>query len=139
MDGREFLDISREVIRGATEAHWRTAVGRSYYALMLTLRDAFVRWGLSVVPQASVHQGVYRRVFTSADADMKQIGRWLARLRDVRSVGDYELVGQRDFATDSEAHRCIRIAGDALTLLDAIEADGPRRDSIAAEIRAVFP
>jgi hypothetical protein len=139
MDGREFLQVARDVVTGGTEAHWRTAAGLSYYALMLTLRDAFVHWGLSAPPRASVHQSVYRRVFTSADTDMKQIGRWLARLRDLRSFGDYELTGRPEFATIAEALRCIRLATDALALLDVIQADTPRRDTIVAEIRSVFP
>jgi hypothetical protein len=139
MDGRNFLEVAREVVNGPTEAHWRTAVGRAYYAVMLTLRDAFVRWGLSALPPASVHQGVHRRVFTSMDADMKQIGRWLVRLRDLRGFADYELVGRREFSTGGEAQRSIRKATDALRLFDAIDADGPRRAAITAEIRAIFP
>jgi hypothetical protein len=139
MDGRAFLTVAQEIVRGSTEAHWRTAVGRSYYAFMLSLRDAFLRWGISALPQASVHQGIHRRVFTSSDTGMKQIGKWLVQLRDLRGVGDYELIGRREFSNDREARRCIRIATDALSLLDAIEADSARRNLVAAEVRAVFP
>jgi hypothetical protein len=139
MDGSDFLTVAREVVRGATEAHWRTAAGRAYFALMLALRDGFVRWGLSVPPHASVHQLTQRRVFTSKDGDMKQIGRWLQRLRDSRVIGDYELTGRPEYASNVEAHRMIRSAADALALFDAIEADTPRRDAIAAEIKAVLP
>ncbi len=139
MDGRDFLAVAREVVRGPTEAHWRTAAGRAYYAAMLALRDGFARWGLSAPPQASVHQLTQRRVFTSRDGDMKRIGRLLQRLRDARVIGDYELAGRPEFANDVEAHRMIRSAEDALALFAAIEADPPRRDAIAAEIKAVLP
>src|SRR5205814_8061395 len=77
MDGRQFLAVAREVVQGQTEAHWRSATGRAYYSLMLELRDAFIRWGLSAPSRASLHQAVLRRAYTSTDGDMKQIGRWL--------------------------------------------------------------
>ena len=40
MRGREFLDLAKEIIRGATEKHWRGTAGRAYSALMLEGRDA---------------------------------------------------------------------------------------------------
>jgi hypothetical protein len=139
MDGRDFLAVARETVRGPTEANWRTTSSRAYYAVMLVLRDSFVRWGLSAAPLASVHQLTQRRLFTSKDGDVKQIGRFLQRLRDSRVIGDYELTGRPEFLTDVEARRMIRTAESALALFDAIQADTLRRDIIAAEIRAVFP
>ena len=139
MDGRAFLTVAREVVRGATEAHWRTAAGRAYYALVIELRDAMTRWGLSRPIPSHVHQIVRRRVYASSDADMKQIGRWLDRLRDSRNEADYEMGALVEFATDSGTNGSISRASGALKLLDLILADIPRRDSIAAEIQAVLP
>ena len=42
MDGRAFLEVARELARGDTEAHRRTAAGRTYYALMLEARDVLL-------------------------------------------------------------------------------------------------
>jgi hypothetical protein len=139
MDGRDFLVVSRELVGGATEAHWRTAVGRAYYAVMLALRDSFVRWGLSTPLQASVHQTTQRRLFVSKDSDMKTIGRLLQRLRDSRVIADYEITTRPEFATDVEARRMTRSAEDALTLFDLIDGDASRRAAIAAEIMPVLP
>src|SRR4051794_14814347 len=139
MNGRDFLAVAREVIRGATEAHWRTTAGRAYYSLMLVLRDTFVQWGLSAPSRAGVHEIILRRVYTSKDRDMKQIGQWLHRLRDLRVTGDYETDARPEFLSDVEAQRMVQTAQKALALFDAINADVPRRDAIATEIKAVFP
>ncbi len=139
MTGREFLVVARETVRGRTEAHWRAAAGRSYYALMLELRGAFARWGLTIPSPVFVHQITLQRTFASTDQDIKQIGRWLEELRRVRGLSDYDLAGRPDFATDVEARRMIRFSTDALAHFDAIDADLPRRTAIAAQIRKVFP
>ena len=34
MDGRALLDVARELAAGSSEAHWRSSVGRAYYALL---------------------------------------------------------------------------------------------------------
>jgi hypothetical protein len=139
MDGRDFLPVAQSASRGPSEAYWRTAVSRAYYAVMLELRDAFIRWGLSAPPQPFVHVAVRQRVYTSRDADMKGIGRMLDVLRDLRKLADYDTSTVRQFKDNAEAVAAVQRARDALALLDAIQADQPRRDTIAAEIRAVFP
>src|SRR5437764_6462967 len=77
MDGRAFLTVARDNLSGNSEAHWRSAAGRAYYALMLEVRDSLVAWGLSPSTRGGVHQYIRLRVFTSTDADMKRIGQAL--------------------------------------------------------------
>src|SRR5690348_5967381 len=139
MNGREFLAVARDAARGGTEAYWRTAAGRAYYALMLVLRDAMTGWGLSKPTQNQVHQLVLRRMYVSTDPDMKQIGIWLDELRQARARADYEMSALAEHATDSGARWAIRQAAAALALFDAIEADAPRRSAIAAAIKAILP
>jgi hypothetical protein len=139
MRGREFLAVARELARQTTEAHWRAASGRAYYALLLELRDAMTGWGLSQPVPSQVHQLVSRRLFVSADQDVKQIGIWFDQLRKARGRAEYETWPLVEFASDAGAKWAIQRAADALTLFDAIEADIPRRDAIAAAIKAVLP
>jgi hypothetical protein len=106
---------------------------------LIELRDAMTNWGLSRPLPSQVHQLVYRRLFVPTDPDMKQIGIWFDRLRTARVRADYETWALAEFGTDAGAKWAVQRADDALKLLDAIEADPPRRDAIAAEIKAVLP
>jgi hypothetical protein len=139
MGGREFLTVARDVCGRGTEAYWRTAAGRAYYAAMLEIRDTFTRWGLSVPPPPVVHDTVRRRLYTSKDVDMKLIGQMLDELRRLRRLADYETTHLPEFASASHAIAAVKRSEDALFLFDAIDGDVQRRNIILAEIRAVLP
>src|SRR5438876_8088567 len=85
MQGRQYLDLARELVQGGTEVHWRGAAGRAYYALMLECREALFRWGFQVPPHASVHHFVRLRFAMPADPDLKVIGQALERLGRLRN------------------------------------------------------
>ena|SRR5437868_4846584 len=139
MDAREFLTVARDTSQRATEAYWRTAASRAYYAVMLVIRDAFLRWGLSKPSPTIVHQSVRQRLYTSRDPDMKTIGRLLDRLRDLRLIADYETTAAPSFATNAEAIVTVQRAEKVLSLFDAIDSHVGRRKAILAEIQRVFP
>src|SRR5207249_708861 len=119
--------------------HWRTAASRAYYALLLEIRDSMTAWGISRPVPSQVHQLVRRRLFTSTDPDAKRIGITLNELRDARGRADYETDTPHEFVSSAGGRQAVQWATDALKLFDAITADTPRRDTIAAEIKAVLP
>ncbi len=139
MQGREYLDLAREIVRGGQERHWRGAAGRAYYALMLECRDALGRWGFVPLPRQNVHAFVRLYCDYPAHADLKQIGRVLHHLSQLRNRADYDLAPSARFATAVEAQRAIGDAARALALLDAIDADPARRAAAIAAIQAAFP
>jgi hypothetical protein len=96
-------------------------------------------WGISRPVPSQVHQLVRRRLFTSTDHDAKLIGITLNDLRESRSRADYETESPHEFASVAGGRQAVQRATDALKLFDAITADIPRRDTVAAEIRAVLP
>ncbi len=135
MQGRDFLEVARELVGGATEAHWRATVIHAYYALFLECRETLVRWGITFLQQPNVHSAVRLRFLYAADPDLKRLGRDLDRWCGRRNHANYNLGVLRQFASNRLAQDAIQEAIAALALLDAIETAPARR---AAAI-AAFP
>src|SRR6267142_7262178 len=138
MQGRAFLDLAQEIIRGGTEAHLRGASGRAYYALLLECKDALERWGFPMPPHETAHRFVRLRFVFAADAHLKSIGVTLDRLSQLRNLADYDLVSRSHFATPRRTQVAIQDALDALRLLDAIDTDASRRLVAANAIKKAF-
>jgi hypothetical protein len=139
MNGRAFLEVARELALGATEAHWRSAVGRAYYALMLEGRDALLRWGFRILPRDQVHAFVRLRFWYGTDFDLKEVGYALDRLVALRNRPDYQLAPSPLFASARQAQAAVADAGQALARLDQVEGNAPRLAAASAGIRAAFP
>src|SRR5437870_4238688 len=110
MRGRAFLDVARETAGGATEAHWRTAGVKAYYALLLECRDALARWGLSLPRNQTVHPAVRLRFTYATHPDVKQIGFTLDRLAGFRSKASYDRSPLALFASNAAAQDAVRVA-----------------------------
>ena len=132
MQGRAFLDIAQELVFGGTEAHRRTTVIQSYYALFLECRDALTRWGIAIPPRQNVHSAVRLRFLYAADADLKSIGRALDKWCRNRNDASYDMGSLADFASDACARTVIQEVADALALLDTIDSDPVRRAAAVA-------
>ena len=139
MQGRKFLDVATELAANTTEAHWRSAVGRAYYALFLEGREALRRWGFSIPSRNQVHAFVRLRFSYATLVDLKRIGDILDRLVQYRNLADYDLASSPHFVTNVKAKRAVADATNALGLLDPIDADPARQAAAIAEIRAAWP
>ena len=134
MPGRGFLDLAKEVVKGATEYHWRGAAVHAYYAVLLEGRDALLRWGFPVPRRDSVHSYVRLRFTYATEPDLKQIGDVLDFLVRLRNRASYDLSMLVQFSSATAAQNAIQMAEDALALLDAIEADAARLAAARASI-----
>jgi hypothetical protein len=139
MQGRAYLDLARELMAGASPVHWRGAIGRAYYALVLEGREALSRWGLPLPPRENVHTWVRFRFTFPADAGLQSIGRALDRWCRMRNKADYDMSDLPAFASPTLAQQAIQQVTVALALLDAIDGDPARRSAAQAAIRAAFP
>ena len=103
MKGRAFLDVARDAVLGATEGHWRAAVGHAYYALLLECRDLLLHWGFTILSRHNVHAVVRLRLIYATDKDLKDIGRVLEVLGKLRNRATYDLRPSRDFTSSARA------------------------------------
>lgn len=134
MQGRAYLELAREVVRGKTEVHWRGATIHASYGLMLECRDTLERWGRPTPPRQNVHSHVRLTLAYASDQDLKRIGDALEKLGRARNRANYDLTFLPEFASDVQARAWVQQADAALALLDAIEADPTRRAAAVASL-----
>jgi uncharacterized protein (UPF0332 family) len=92
MTGHDFLSLAQSLATGTTEAEWRSAVSRAYYAAFHVARDAFHSLGF-VVPRAdSAHKYLAFRLQNCGHAQLARAGRDLDALRSARNEADYDLL-----------------------------------------------
>ena len=132
MEGRALLDVGRELASGSTEAHWRSGVGRAYYALLHEVLGALGRWRFVLPPRDKVHTFARLKFVYATDSDLKRIGLTLEALGRLRNVADYQLGTSGPFVSQRIAVSALIDAESAIALLDAIEAD-PARCTAAAQ------
>ena len=139
MDGRAFLDVALELAQGSTEAHWRAAAGRTYYALMLEGRTALERWGFPIPPRDQIHAFVRLRFTYATDSDLREVGYALERLVTLRNHADYQLSATGPFTDAQRVKKAINTAQVNLSRLDQVGADATRLAAAIAGIKAKGP
>ena len=134
MDGRALLDVARELAAGSSEAHWRSSVGRAYYALLHEVLDTLRRWGFSLPPRDKVHTFARLKLVYATDPDVKRIGLTLEALGRLRNAADYQLSLSGPFVSARIAVQALADAEAAVALLDALEANPARRAAAVGSI-----
>jgi hypothetical protein len=134
MDGRALLDVARELAAGSSEPHWRSSVGRSYYALLHEVLGTLQRWGFSLPPRDRVHTFARLKLIYATDRDLKRIGLMLEALGRLRNAADYQLSLSGPFVSAKIAVSALADAEATVVLLDALEADPARRAAALGSI-----
>jgi hypothetical protein len=91
MNERDFLRLARALAAGATEADWRTAVGRAYYTAFHVARRLLEDLGFAVPRADRAHTYLAFRLQNSGDPAVSQAGTDLHTLRQDRNHADYDL------------------------------------------------
>jgi uncharacterized protein (UPF0332 family) len=91
MTGADFLALAARLATAATEADWRTATSRAYYAAFHAARDLFEGLGFRVPHADQAHQYLYLRLYNCGHAALRLAADDLHTLRRRRNEADYDL------------------------------------------------
>src|SRR5262245_28965489 len=103
MTGREFLVVAGLLATRATEADWRTAISRAYYAAFHTAREYMTRIRFRVPAGEQAHAYLWLRMSNTGDSKLDAVGRLLRDLRGRRNNADYDLARPRSQANATDA------------------------------------
>lgn len=108
MNWREFLQLATRLAAEATEADWRTAVSRAYYAAFHVARRLLSDLKFTVPRADRAHQYLVYRLCNSGEAVVEQAGRDLDTLRRLRNRADYD---EMPALTQPQAAAAVQLAG----------------------------
>jgi uncharacterized protein (UPF0332 family) len=91
IQGRDFLTLADTWIKGATEAEWRSAVSRAYYAAFHEARQLLRALGFQVPRADQAHAYLWLRLSNCGDPQVQVAGAELNRLRRERNRADYDV------------------------------------------------
>jgi uncharacterized protein (UPF0332 family) len=90
MKGIDFLTLAESLAQEKTEAAWRTAVSRAYYAAFHVGRELFEDLGFTVPKAERAHGYLWLRLSNSGQSAVDQAGQDLKLLRSDRNFADYD-------------------------------------------------
>jgi uncharacterized protein (UPF0332 family) len=138
MNWRDFLLLATRLAGGTTEADWRTAVSRAYYATFHVARRLFADLQFTVPRADRAHQYLVFRLSNSGEAAVEQTGRDLETLRRLRNRADYD---EAPTLTQPQAAAAVQVAQSIIQTLDAARQEPIRtriRDSMIVYERDVL-
>lgn len=138
MNANDFLTLATQLVGGSTEAEWRTAISRAYYAAFHTARDLFESMGFAVPRADLAHQYLYHRLNNCGHAQLQQAGRDLSDLRTLRNLADYDL---RHLLAQQSARNAVLLAQTIIQTLAVATVEPTRtqvRDAMIAYERNVL-
>jgi uncharacterized protein (UPF0332 family) len=126
MDARDFLTLAQQLALATTEAAWRSAVSRAYYAAFHIARELMEDLGFTVPHADQAHRHLWLRLSNCGDAQTEQAARRLNDLRRERNRSDYDLKRPMPKAA---AQSQLPFAAQIIQALDAAQME-PTRTAI---------
>ncbi len=116
MNFRDFLSRADTLAKGSTEAEWRTACSRAYYAAFHVARQLLLALGFRVPQADRAHGYLWLRLSNAGVFQVQKAGRQLNDLRRERNWADYD---ERRTITRATADQNVRLAEEVIQALDA--------------------
>lgn len=126
MNWREFHLLAKQLAAENSQAHWRSAVSRAYYAAFHVARELFADLNFSVPRADRAHQYLVFRLSNCADPTIEQGGRNLDTLRRLRNRADYDAIPP---LTHAQAAAAVQLAEEVTRALDGARVE-PTRSQI---------
>jgi uncharacterized protein (UPF0332 family) len=123
MNFRDFLSLADTLAKGTTEAEWRTACSRGYYAAFHVARQLLRALGFQVPHADRAHGYLWLRLSNAVVADVTKAGRRLNDLRRERNWADYD---DHRIITGATAIQSVRFAEEIIQTLDAASVEPVR-------------
>jgi uncharacterized protein (UPF0332 family) len=123
MNWRDFLSLAARLAAGATEADWRTAVSRAYYADIHVARRLLADLNFTVPRADRAHQYLVFRLSNCGESALEQAGRDLETLRRLRNRADYDDVPA---LPQPQAAAAAQLAEGIIRVLDAARQEPTR-------------
>lgn len=126
MNWRDFLALASRLAAGPTEADWRSAVSRAYYAAFHVARELLAGLNFTVPRADRAHQYLVFRLSNAGEPTVESAGRDLDTLRRLRNRADYD---DAPSVTPAQAAAAVRLAAGIIQALDGVRA-GPNRTRV---------
>src|SRR5262249_25109038 len=123
MNFRDFLTVAAALAAGSTEADWRSAVSRAYYAAFHVGCDLLRDLRFSVPNSERAHAYLWFRLSNSGHSDVRNAGLDLRNLRQERARADYDA---HRFVGAATATKDLQTAEEIIRVLDAAAHDPTR-------------
>ncbi len=133
MDFREFLVLAEMLAEGTTEAEWRSAISRAYYAAFHVACECLTSLGFRVPTHTEQsHVFAWRRWSNTGEWRIDDAGKVLNALRSDRNNADYD---RRTTIIAGHADDAVTCAQTVIETLDQLLGDAPLRTHITEAIK----
>lgn len=119
IDALEYFRLAEKLVVGTTEAEWRSAVSRAYYAVFHVARKLLVSCGFNVKRGEQAHAYLWLRLANCGNPDLQTAANRLTNLRGDRNRADYEF--QQTFG-QSKAHAAVLRTGEIIRVLNTTDS-----------------
>lgn len=120
MNFRDYLTLADALAHGTSEAEWRSASSRAYYAAFHVARLLLLNLRFRVPHAERAHGYLWLRLSNAGEVETATAGRLLGGLRQERNRADYD---ERRTITQATAIQNVRTAEDVIRALDAAAID----------------